>query len=474
MTLRLISPLALRLRLHANTDWTAFTQTDGKIVYVDSSQPDDTGNGLTTGTAKKTIAAGYALLDNGSADWLLLKKGGVWTDDLWSGNGFFGKNGKSATEPMLIGAYGTGARPLIKTSPGYCDAALFNTGGAVGDYLAVVGIEFYAHTRDPDSLAFDDTTLDNSHEHKAISLISPSNWQLIEDCKFSFYQVNISFETGPFQNVSIRRNVIVDAYNISPGHSVGLYANNIINPMIEENIIIHNGFNDDVTGAEPTVFNQNVYFNYQGPNGDDTSVSGPVTFRGNVSADASATGCQLRPGGTAYNNLFAANPIALTLQNTADPSIDVRANVILDGRDLLPGGGDNSRTQGILWVYGAGTLSGNIIAHQRAAGSTNAVGLSLGVNVSGQHPTANIFYDWDNAIDDAGTGNDTTGNDIDAVGYSAPNRTLGDYAGSIGLTATQDALFTAMRAQSKDNWDTRLMAAAVNNYIRAGFDMAAV
>jgi hypothetical protein len=32
----------------------------------------------------------------------------------------------------------------------------------------------------------------------------------------------------------------------------------------------------------------------------------------------------------------------------------------------------------------------------------------------------------------------------------------------------------AARAQSKDNWDNRLMAAAVNNYIRAGFDMAAV
>jgi hypothetical protein len=50
-----------------------------------------------------------------------------------------------------------------------------------------------------------------------------------------------------------------------------------------------------------------------------------------------------------------------------------------------------------------------------------------------------------------------------------PNRTLASYAGSRKLTASVDGFVNAAKKQSRLSWRTDLAAAAVNAYIRAGF-----
>jgi hypothetical protein len=85
--------------------------SDSRIIYVSSKGSDD-ANGLSPSTAVKTLAKGQSLLRNDSADQLLLKRGDTFRDTL----GQWTKSGRSANEPILIGTYGTGDRPVLKTA----------------------------------------------------------------------------------------------------------------------------------------------------------------------------------------------------------------------------------------------------------------------------------------------------------------------------------------------------------------------
>jgi hypothetical protein len=108
-----------------NGGWTNFVSSvDSRIVYVSYSSGNDSNNGLSPATPKKTIAAGYELLRDGYPDWLLLSRGDTFN---FNGQGLSGlsttgnrniwhKSGRSNEERMLFGAYGDEslARPIIK------------------------------------------------------------------------------------------------------------------------------------------------------------------------------------------------------------------------------------------------------------------------------------------------------------------------------------------------------------------------
>ena len=91
--------------------WTIFTPSpDTRIIYVSNSSGSDSAGVVgDVNHPYKTIAKGLSLLRQGYPDWLLLKKGDTWIE-----SNQLKKSGRSATEPMLISSYGTGARPLIK------------------------------------------------------------------------------------------------------------------------------------------------------------------------------------------------------------------------------------------------------------------------------------------------------------------------------------------------------------------------
>lgn len=69
-------------------------------VFVDSSRPDDTGNGLSAATAKKTIAAAQALLTTGSV--LGMARGSSWREQL-----------TIPANSIGLCVYGAGAMPII-------------------------------------------------------------------------------------------------------------------------------------------------------------------------------------------------------------------------------------------------------------------------------------------------------------------------------------------------------------------------
>jgi hypothetical protein len=164
--------------------------------------------------------------------------------------------------------------------------------------IAIDGIEFYAYTRDPSSSNFSVTDANNVNI-LGTRFLTPINWMLIEDCKFSFFALNIIIQEPSFvpsSNVVLRRNVVVDAYSTN-SHSQGLYASTIANLTLEQNLFDHNGFNTTVAGAGANIFNHNIYLQGIGTPGDLTTRSGPATVLSNIFAN-DPSGPQFRAGGT--------------------------------------------------------------------------------------------------------------------------------------------------------------------------------
>jgi hypothetical protein len=523
----------------ASTDgWTNFKPSaDTRTVYVSCGGGDDQNDGRSPSSAKRTLAAGIALLRNGSPDWLLLERGGVWHESL----GQWKKSGRSASEPMLVSTYGDApARPRLDTG---ARAGIITNGGggspATIDNLAIVGLHFHA-----DGYTGGGNCIGGQ-------FLQPASHVLIEDCKFEGYSGNLVFQGygGRHSDFRLRRSVIVDAYAIHSvgGHSQGLYAYAVDGLLIEENVFDHNGWNEKVAGAGADIFSHNLYID-----NDNTA----VVVRGNVIANASSHGMQLRPGGTVVDNLFVRNSIALSVGGGNNPepngvTADVRGNVIVEGKNI-----DASEPRGwAMWFanIASGHVARNLIANNTLGTQPVTITLdgehkgdaraSIGVHkLKIEH---NVCFEWGGSIlvkgdakeisevelvdndlqelkgrqpliefTDAAAragihvegnrmhselaapeawvsipgsargrskkarANDSTGDDWSSqrkrASYSAPQRSVAAYSGGGGMTGgtgTLDAFLARVRAQSKATEVPEFTAAAVNRYLRGGFDL---
>jgi hypothetical protein len=307
---------------------------------------------------------------------------------------------------------------------------------------------------------------------------------LIEDCKFSFYALNLNFSGGlPEQNLSLRRNIVIDSWPAGGIFIVGVTGQ----ILLEENVIDHNGWNETVP-SYPTVFTQNLYFDTGGdPAGQP--ITSPVILRRNIISRAAANGANIRNGGNVTNNLWVGNPIAFNVYNTSS----VTDNIITEGTDMT---GPNAGSRGwglevVNFIIGKPlvnafpqTVINNIIAHETST-AHGGYGISLdGVKCNTGHPQCslpaknavvrnNIICSWDSPIVNQGTQNITTPNVTSSncswLTYPDPNRTVGSYNHMLGGLNSSTAFLARARTQSKDNWNPVLTANAVNNYIRAGF-----
>jgi hypothetical protein len=357
-------------------------------VYVSSSDGKDTNDGLTEATPVATIAKGKSIIRDGKPDWLLLKRGDVWNEVM----GVWSKSGKSPTEPMLISYYGEAMeRPTLKTGD---KEALSSSSAATLHDIAFVGLHFYAHTRDPDSADF----VPSKGVDRGVYWQAATDGLLVEDMHIDFYgDKNISIN-GTISNVKVRRNVITDAYVIpddpTQEHSQGLYAQEVTNLLIEENVFDHNGWNEKVPGADKTVYNHNMYINV-------TCVN--LVVKNNITVRAASHGLQARPGGVVSGNLFVGDPNALSFGLVLGESSplpggvtgEVTDNVILSSGDI--GLGPLSRGNGMqIGNIQSAVISGNILAHDGSA-EDDGRAIELADNGIGIHDLKlqnNVIYDW--------------------------------------------------------------------------------
>lgn len=280
--------------------WTQFSASaDSRIIYISESGDDDTctyylpsstevgGDPLLPVGAVATCATykkAYSLAREGYPDWILFKRGETFTFNstnataslydsehditlYWS---IIPKNGRSASEPSLTGAYGSsGASPVLQTDH-YINQAIRIQRGTP-NWIAISGLDFYSYTRDPNNASFSELSTNDYYDQLGLFIYNGNtnttyyNGFLIEGCKFRFYDDNIvTSTTVAVPDLIIRRNLFTDSYaGNGQSHSQGLYLTKQ-NITLEENIFVKNGWlvNYGEGWGEATTFNHNVYTSY--------------------------------------------------------------------------------------------------------------------------------------------------------------------------------------------------------------------
>lgn len=416
---------------------------DSLTLYVSSTDGNDSNDG-SYANPLRSIQAGISRLRSGYPDHLLLRRGDTWRESL----GSWRKRGRSASEPMVITAYGDGPRPIL-----YCgdQSGLWCSASSVVapvSHLSVSNLDFYAQTRDPDHAEFNGGSAGGS----GFRWLKGTTDLEISGCVFRFFKLGLviqRYDGTLLSNVRLRHNQVLNSYSIN-SHSQGIYLDAVEDSVIEGNVFDHNGWNPTVDGAHPTVFNHNLYVQTNCRN---------IRIENNIISRAASHGCQLRCSGEVVNNLFLRNPIALSLSYRSwdGPAVHCLAarNVIVEGTDIgldpLEGNSRGwgidleERTQADTFV-----LTGNVIAHLLVDGVNN-------MSIRDRPPSKavyadNIVWDWPSK-----SGHGVVGK-FDSVGpFTDPDRQFESVFGPIEVLLTGE-----------------FAAADVNDWYRSGFEQAIV
>lgn len=510
-----LEPLEARQLMSVGLDadgWTVVAPAaDSRVIYVSNTGGDDAAAGLSAAAPVRTLARAVALVRDDSADQILLKRGDAWAETF----GVWTKSGRSRQEPILIGAYGAGARPLIKA--GVDDGILIGASRAKSvEHLAIVGIHFWADGRDPTVPGYDPKVVSY-----AVKGVAGGGDILIEDCRAARFMTNVSFVGyfGEVRDVRVRRNVLVDAYDVGATklHAQGMFADNVSGLLLEGNTFDHNGWADDVPGARPKIYNHNVYL---------TAETDGVVVRGNTFAHASSHGLQARSGGIVTGNLFLNNPIGMSYglvngggkTKPGGVSGEVSDNVFVGGR-TIDGAGRGIGIEVANIRPGTGTVIQRNVFTQYLEGGHPAIELSSGVGIYQGDGVGlndltlrdNVVYKWHAGLSVQGgmspdaavpykrlrnvvlRGNEfveldgralANADDLDvdrraggegraALGdrFDHPERTVASYNKTVGGAEANWQFVERARGQSRQDWDKRFTARAAVNYIRDGFGM---
>ncbi|QOV90053.1 right-handed parallel beta-helix repeat-containing protein [Humisphaera borealis] len=376
----MIESLETRTHLSVSKDAAGFTvvtpENGSRVIYV-SALGKDTNTGLSSTSPIKSISKGISLLRSGTGDQLLFKRG-----ETFSGNfGIWSKSGHSASEPLVIGSYGTGSRAVINTGASY--------GLAIGSKNPVNNLYIQGIKLIGDGVAVAD----------GIAVAGTINNMFMEDVEITKYVNNIVLQKyfGPVTNITVRRSIITDAFSRSSRNSQGLFAEGVAGLTLEENVFDHNGWGN---GKSATVYYHNAYVR---------STTSGLVARGNVFSNGSSHGLQARGGGIIENNVFINNATGLSFGLVNGSPVTpggvtgrVVNNVFVDTHNI--GGNPRGVAMEIGNVKRGGTLiSGNVIANGDPLAKLPAITLAVGsgndnasqaVGINDLTISNNVVYNW--------------------------------------------------------------------------------
>lgn len=426
--------------------WTEIQPSvDTTTIYVSSSTGNDLNDGLSETTPVQTLSKGMSLARDGYPDHVLLKRGDVWQDQ-----NLGAKSGRSETEPFLISYYGaSGARPKLMVS-----AKTINKTLPISNF-ALIGLHIVKYTMDPNDPGY--TGYNGGNDALIRFIAAGSENLLFEDNKTEFGEWVIDSVGGKMYNVTIRRNIIVDAWcqnsSTTDDHACGVYMSAVDGILIEENLFDHNGWNEQIPGAGRNMYAHNMYL--QTDNAGDLAV-----VRGNITARAASNGLQQRMGGWCEDNLAVANssglaPIGGASEQPAGTIAYAFNNVVMEGVRQDPEDSTNPQTSAVYGLHLGDSVQfdyrsqGNIVANRIQNGA------NAGLSTNG-FSVDDILYNWN--TDDMWNPN-----------WENPNRSIGTYHGTLGKTATLEAFLEEARNRGPAQWPEEYTAYAVNDYIRAGY-----
>lgn len=524
--------LSLGIRASNSVDeWAGFyfyAPTTGINVYV-STSGSDANSGLTSALPKLTLSAGLALLTSGQPDRLWLKRGDEWTNEEI---GAFAKNGLSATEPMIIGAYGayTLARPKLT-----CNGLFMSAAAISFVVIQDLNLELEAGRTNTGVGCFSNVNVVDTF--------------VVQGCRIHNFGLGLELDgnsTGA--NVVIHRNVISDIWSDN-NSAQGILAREMAGALtITGNTFDRCGYATSAMGTGNGVA-RNIYI--------QTNCVGTITQEDNWSVRSASNGAQFRAGGSVKRNGFVSNVDGFTWglvtggtaphaaittaceDNYVDNSLDLpslasgfgiqfgncapgatfRRNLVtncssagsnaygvsptgsvLSGASTQPITGVDIRdnvvfeTERPLLISGtmATQITGTVIEDNEwgtsLAGSTDYAMQSVSTIVlanvtfsANAYQSGRAASSW---INNGGTTMSVATWDalnesdaIDGIGaYTASTRTVATYRDMYLATtgSTRADFFTNLRAQRRGAWNEGFTTREVLDWIRAGFDMPAI
>lgn len=315
---------------------------ESRVVYV-SLDGHDSADGATPERAVRSLRRARKLIRDGAHDFLLLRRGDVWKNE--SLEGFV--SGRDRSRPVVVGSYGD-SRSLPRVE---LDRPFIDHGGRERSFVALVDLHLVSHERDPARPEF------TGVGPPLLRFVGGGEGLLVEGCHVERGEIVVQGRPpSKYVDVEIRRTTIRDAYQAGsclPGNpegnpevrSSGIFSKRVESLLLEENLLDHNGWSDEVESACATMYNHNAYLNASG-----------LVVRGNVFARASSMHVKLKadePGGmrgvTIEDNTFVEGEIGVSIGgNSSEPArfVDgvIRNNVFFalgrsrpTGRDIAWG-----------------------------------------------------------------------------------------------------------------------------------------
>ena len=464
--------------------------TDSQIIYVSSSTGIDSNDGLSESTPVETLAHAYSLARTGYPDHILLKRGDTWEQEHFTAN--WGLSGRSAEEPMLVGSYGEGPRPLLRFA-GSCIPNESN--GPVANFVVFADLHLYNYATHPDSPDYDPSTITSG------TLVGNGfKWRgggdsiLIENCWIQNYSIGVEItnrSSTPSTNMIVRRNVIFQ------NRGQGMLVLGQTDCLIEENIVDSNGWYDrdsEIKQHQGTTKKHGLYITNINNSG--------ITVRNNIIHDSCSHGIHFRPGGVCTGNLMLSNPIGIETgyPNNEDDPDSTHGIVSLIAQNIIENGSDINakahRGSGIIVKDTSDcTVEDNVVINVWSR-ETNTYGFqvlefgnpplpALGVKIRN-----NVSWNWERGgVRTQGTveitensGNYFWGeNNVGQGNFKAeettftdPLRSVGQYhrtqVGSKGQFGTSKAFVDFAKSKwNKSDWDPQYMPQTVVPWIQAGF-----
>ncbi len=350
--------------------WTVVTEPVGsQAIFVSSSGGNDNNPG-TQAAPVATLTRAQQLSVSGPNE-ILLKSGDTFVESASSNFNNWKLSGQSTQNPFLISYYGSGTRPMIYA--GIEGVGFFIPSGNTVNYVDMLGLQFDANLRDP-TLATVNTSF--TAEVKGIEIQGTGGNILVEDCSVNYFgngggdNLDIEGNNGALGNITLRRDVVDNAYGFNGGKCEGLYAYNVNNISVLQSTFDHNGWNSDYLylGAEDIGYNHDMYF---GP-----TCTG-VDVEQNVISNASYAGVMARAGGTINYNLFLNDAVGCSFGSA-------------DGVMSTPGGVSGSLIGNVVMGDHA---SGTIYYNNSAGAYMIGAGLAFGQGfvIANTKPGANVM-----------------------------------------------------------------------------------
>ncbi|MFK7740346.1 MAG: right-handed parallel beta-helix repeat-containing protein [Planctomycetota bacterium] len=467
----IIGPRSITITPADRPTWTQFPpSSDSRVVYVSSAWGSDSYSGLSPSQPVRSVAKGISLIRHGYPDQLLFRRGDVWDEPI----GGWKKGGRSASEPLVIGSYGRESeRPLFRT--GTASGITFTGGGGAPptmDHVALVGLSFYAHTRDPQSPSY---VGPGASASRGLLYLRPGTNLLIEDCEFRCYAFNVVVqgEGAGLSNFKLRRNVIADSYGIVGSYlSQGIYMINVHGAVIEGNVFDRNGY-DDQPGGTGNIYGHNIYVQFE--NSD-------ITVRDNLIARGASHGIQLRCGGRVLNNAFVRNAISVLIgagaPGAAPVANEVRGNVVLHGRDIGPNilrgwavdvqSADNVTITENIFAHNSGSFPVGVHLEQvnTAVVEQNTMHMWNGGNLQQTAPLPSHDVDLNILSQGPSFANNLLSPGVE---YRAASRGVDTFTSYLGSPGSIASFLDEAREQKRNYWRPAFTARSLQSYMREGF-----